>query len=200
VAQRLNGQPAPESVGLIAIDWRPQRVGSSAVTLESVVLRDHDGQPIAAESRDGLVNVTFVPDCRIGTIALEGRSDHSGVIVGNATGQIVQTEADGYFAISGGDSLSFELPGYLSAEADLRENLAAGQADDEPVDLGTVNMQAGDVNGDDRVDVLDLALIAQRYLTADPLADLNADGRVNILDLALVGGNYQQQGPLTVGQ
>lgn len=50
----------------------------------------------------------------------------------------------------------------------------------------------GDVNGDCTVNILDLAMVARRYLTAQgsllyaPMYDLNGDGVINILDLELV--------------
>ena len=46
------------------------------------------------------------------------------------------------------------------------------------------------------MDIFDLAFVAGRYDTDDPLSDLNADGRVDILDLSLAAGNYRQRGPL----
>jgi secreted trypsin-like serine protease len=52
---------------------------------------------------------------------------------------------------------------------------------------------SGDVNGDGRVDILDLAFIATHYGSADPAADTNGDGIVNVLDLAIVAGHYNQQ-------
>ncbi len=50
----------------------------------------------------------------------------------------------------------------------------------------------GDVNGDCAVNILDLSMIARRYLTAQgsllyaPIYDLNGDGVINILDLQIV--------------
>ena len=66
------------------------------------------------------------------------------------------------------------------------------------VDLGTVTLLAGDVNGDDVVNILDVAHVANNFLTKDPSADLNADGLVNIFDLVVVASNYRLQGPLAV--
>ncbi|MCB0167313.1 MAG: hypothetical protein KDI79_23995, partial [Anaerolineae bacterium] len=60
-ATRLSGYTQSIPDGLIAIDWRPQRVGSSAITLERVVLTDTNGQEINAEINDGGITVNFVP-------------------------------------------------------------------------------------------------------------------------------------------
>ena len=48
----------------------------------------------------------------------------------------------------------------------------------------------GDVNGDGQIDIFDLALVASRYGTNDPIADVNGDGVVDIFDLSLIAANY----------
>ena len=56
----------------------------------------------------------------------------------------------------------------------------------------------GDVNGDCRVDLIDLTMVAHRYLTARgsllyaPQFDLNSDGVINILDIQIVASHYLQ--------
>ncbi len=201
-AERLDVYTALEApTTLILIDWRPHHVGTSPVTLAEVVLTDHNGQAIEVTRESGTVEVAPVFQCSAGIVTLEGRTDHSGVIVTNSAGEQTQTQADGFFAIAGGDDIiNLEFPGYLSAQADLRQHMALEQAENGLVELGTIRMLAGDVNEDNVVTILDLAYIARHYLTADPLADLNGDGVVNILDLALVASNYRQQGPLTAWQ
>lgn len=190
------GNPINGTVSLIAIDWRPQRVGNSPVSLNRVSLTDSAGNPISSTLQSGAVQVNFVPNCNTGTVALQGRTDHSGVVVANTAGEQVETAADGYFAIIAQDRLNFKFPGYLAAQADLPQSTAVNQPEAEAAKLGTFSLLAGDVNGDNTIDILDLAYLAQRYQSTDTTADLNADGMVNILDLALIAGNYQRQGPL----
>ena len=54
----------------------------------------------------------------------------------------------------------------------------------------------GDVNDDCVVNVTDLVLVAQRYLTAvgsllyAPQYDLNHDGVINIIDIQIVAAHY----------
>ena len=56
-----------------------------------------------------------------------------------------------------------------------------------------------DQNGDDEVNILDIALVASVYETRlgdlgwNPIADLNNDAVINILDIALVAKAYGQK-------
>jgi hypothetical protein len=56
----------------------------------------------------------------------------------------------------------------------------------------------GDVNGDCKVNVLDLSLEASRYLIGigsllySPTYDLNHDGVINILDIQMVAAHFNQ--------
>lgn len=176
---------------VISVDWRLQgRTGTTSITVLAT-LTDVSGTRSVTQVAS--LTITIGPPCSTGLTSLQGRTNHSGVIVTNAAGQQSQSYPNGLFAISPQGPLSFTFPGYLSAQADL----APGAA--EPSDsLGNFTLLAGDVNGDHSINILDLVYLAQRYQSADPTADLNADGAVNILDLVLVAGNYQRQGPLTI--
>jgi hypothetical protein len=188
----VNGQN-----NLVGVDWRFQgRTGSPQIQVSSV-LTGANGNQINHLDQSGTMTIIVGPPCRTGTATLQGRTDHSGVIVTDAVGGQTQTYPNGLFAIAAGDHLSFTFPGYLSAQVDVPPSAAVGLPEGEVADLGAITLLAGDVTGDNRVNILDLATLAQHYLSAEPIADLNADGVVNILDLALVAGNYQQQGPLT---
>lgn len=50
--------------------------------------------------------------------------------------------------------------------------------------------QIADVNGDGKVNVLDLIFITQRWNTSDPTADLNDDNTVNVLDLVYITSRW----------
>ena len=77
-------------------------------------------------------------------------------------------------------------PGFLSAQ----RATPAGT-------LGSISLPAGDVNGDDVVNIFDMAVIAGRYGSGDAMADFNGDGVVNIFDLAMAAANYEKHGPVT---
>lgn len=185
---------------LIAIDWRPQRVGSSAVTITSLTLTDAGGQTISAPVLSGEVVVNFVPNCLSGSVALEGRSEHGGVTVTNAEGDQTTTLPDGSYAIPASSSLTFEHAGFVPAQADLSQQTLSAAAAGQQITLQRVTLPAGDVNGDRVVNILDMAYLARHYGTSDRLADLNGDGKVDVLDLALCAKNYWKQGPVVSNQ
>ena len=54
-------------------------------------------------------------------------------------------------------------------------------------------LSQGDVTGDGRVDILDLAFIAANYGGDNPAADVNQDGKVDIFDLVTAANNFGQQ-------
>ncbi len=199
-ANLVGGQTIDGARNLIAIDWRPQRVGITSVVLARVVLRDGAGQPLPFQVQNGMVEVNFVSSCAFGTVALQQRADHGGVVVTNGAGQQTFSLPDGSFGIPTSEMINFEFPGFLSARANLSSSLATTQGEAgqmASIDLGAIPLLAGDINGDNVVNILDLAYVASNFQSNDGQADLNADGVVNIFDLVTVAGNYQRQGPAT---
>jgi len=191
-ATLLGGGVISGSAELISVDWAPEAAGASALTLENVILVRSNNQVIPFTPQHGAVEVTNCGGVS-GVLNLQGRTDHSGVMISSSDGQQAETGADGRFNLPGGDRLSFSFPGYLSAQAEI----AAGQSSaGEATDLGALTLLAGDVNADNLIDILDLAYIGGHYDGADPVADLNGDGQVDIIDLVLAAGNYGQSGPL----
>ncbi len=83
-------------------------------------------------------------------------------------------------------------PGYLTAQAvNVRPH----------DDLGLVTLLAGDVTGDDVVNIFDLTVTAGSLnapvgnSTALEIMDFNGDGVITIADLALIAKNYNMAGP-----
>lgn len=136
-----------------------------------------------------------------GIILLQGRTDHSGTAIfltetscaeSSFTTPSATTKADGSFEIVAADDQDFEClrashAGYLSAQ----------QSFPSP-SLGSFILPGGDANGDQVIDILDLALIATLYRTDDPTGDINGDGLVNIFDLVITASNYQERGPVII--
>jgi hypothetical protein len=193
-ATLLGGNTISGTATLIGVDWQPVAVGNANLTLENVILVNNASQPIAFTAQNGQLQVTACGGVS-GTLALQGRSNYSGITVASSSGEQTQTGADGSFTIANADQLTFSYPGYLSAHLDVRAQLAQSSGTPDQLALAAVTLLAGDINADNRIDILDLAYIAKFYSSGDALADLNGDGTVNIMDLVLAAGNYGQTGP-----
>jgi hypothetical protein len=62
--------------------------------------------------------------------------------------------------------------------------------------MPTINLLAGDIDGNNVIDQMDALTIGMSYNTATPSqADLNNDGVINVLDLELLAHNYRKTGP-----
>ncbi|MCB0162992.1 MAG: N-acetylmuramoyl-L-alanine amidase [Anaerolineae bacterium] len=186
---------------ILTIDWKPLVAGTTTLELENVILANGQGQAIASSSLDGAIEVSDSCGSASGQLNLQGRSDHSGIVVTSADGGQVETQADGSFSIAGEPPFTFTYPGFLSGRADGELPAEVGQAENgesfQVSQLGTITLLAGDVNEDNIINILDLSLIAQEYRSDDPIADLNSNGLVDLLDLVMAASNYDQQGPLT---
>ncbi|MDP2953964.1 MAG: hypothetical protein Q8O76_11695 [Chloroflexota bacterium] len=143
----------------------------------------------------------------VGVVLLQGRQDHSGTLVSlypsetmtvtNSLGEFRFTDLVVNLSLGPQEyTVAVEVERYL----DARGSFAVAEGTTR-VDLGSVTLLAGDVNGDNAIDVQDLSAIGSLFgEIVDPLispVDLNADGRVDILDLALGASNFGQRGPLS---
>jgi hypothetical protein len=101
------------------------------------------------------------------------------------------TAANGTFELSASQpcTVTASHPGFLSARWIVDQPGALSWV------LPETTLRNGDVNGDGRINILDIAYIGARFEGQDPLADLNADGRINILDLVLAATNFGQSAP-----
>lgn len=126
-----------------------------------------------------------------GRILLQGRNNHQGALA-LVSGRSATTGEDGSFRMegvpAGTHELRAQMPGYL------RYSLP-----DLTVDEGSlatvpdILLQAGDINGDDTVDLFDLVAVSIRYGTQGAAGipeDVNGDREVNLFDLVLVSMNY----------
>jgi hypothetical protein len=114
----------------------------------------------------------------------------------DATGQVIISEpleTNGAYELEapvGTYTLRISAPGYLAARKSV--TLAANT----PVLVASVTLLAGDINGDNDIDALDLISLGAAFEVPPPLfaADLNADGRVDLFDLTLLAPNWRKTG------
>jgi hypothetical protein len=132
-----------------------------------------------------------------GKVALQGRTTFEGTqiavqpFVSPIAPQSTNTAADGTFGLSTTQpcTVTARHVGFLSTQWVVDQPGASQWILPEATLLG------GDVNGDGRIDILDIAYIGARFEGQDALADLNQDGTVNILDLVLAASNFGQTAP-----
>lgn len=138
-----------------------------------------------------------------GTVLLQGRTNHGGTKVTLATAPCdrgpreddvaLTTGADGKFQLQTTQAQPFQC--FRAA----KEGFLSAQQGSPPDNLGTITLPGGDINGDQVIDILDLAYIAGRYRTTDSKADITGDGLVDIFDLVITASNYQERGPIVIG-
>ncbi len=115
----------------------------------------------------------------------------------DGTASRTQTDSEGNFIFAG------LLPGAYRIDASCGGFLGATVmftlTDGQQLALPPVALAAGDTNSDNRIDLLDAALVASNLdHAADliPQADLNHDGMVDVRDLTLIGMQFGKTGPL----
>jgi hypothetical protein len=129
------------------------------------------------------------------TIAFTFRpTDGSDTILKTAT-----LAADGSFRLARIPRKSYIL--HIKGSRWLAKNVAVDASNGDVSGL-SVMLLPGDVSGNNRVNIADLALLSDAFgsTPASPdwneNADLNGDGKVNILDLGLLASSYGRQGDL----
>jgi hypothetical protein len=138
-----------------------------------------------------------------GTVFLQGRTDHSGVVVtildGGDPVASLTTGAKGEF--------SFTVPaGFYNLTVEMSRYLDGGASEYVPPNetyiLPPLTLLGGDSNDSDTINILDLAFQGARYGLSegdpgwDPAADINGDGTVNILDLTISANNFKKSSPV----
>ncbi len=180
----LNG-----SGDLLSIPLRGRAVGNTFLSFSALKLVDASANVIPIARADGQVTVTSDQATLSGRVLLEGRTDYSGTLVRLDGGAAVTTGADGrytFLTAAGTHTITFAHESYLSASA--RVVGVAGST----VTVSDVTLSGGDVNGDGRIDILDLVAVAAQFGSTSPspeTADINADGQVDIVDVVLVAKN-----------
>ena len=183
------------------ITWAALAEGRSAILVgKETQFEAVDGEVLPAGPVYNGVVLARMPGSIQGQVSLQGRETFEGISVsGSLSGTRFDresTDAEGVFVLTTSHGEGFytvlvSKPGYLSAQSDRPVQVTV----DSVVDIGTVTLLGGDVNGDDQVDIRDLSYVAWHFDEYDEKADINQDGQVDILDLTLTAGNFGKVGP-----
>lgn len=163
--------------------------------------------PGSRPTTDSGATATPFPNAAIhGTVNLQVLDDDSKVEIRVSSSECTDSVENSTVVATTNSSGFFEVSPPVGGQAyrclyAVQANYLFGQrAIVQAGNQGMVTLPAGDMNGDNKIDIFDVAYIGQRYDTAELSADLNKDGVVNIFDVAIVSGNYQAEGPIIVWQ
>jgi hypothetical protein len=132
-----------------------------------------------------------------GSIVIPGATDFSGVeaVLTIDDRQVTAiTDETGYFEFEGLRDGDFTIR--LEAEHYVKGCQAANVVEGGAVDLGSIELLAGDVNANGTIDFPDFLLIASNYRSNlgdddyDLSTDLNRDGTINFQDIRILFNNY----------
>lgn len=218
IAYAKNGSADTAATGdgmvLATITFRGKATGTGALSIGDVLYTDVNGVVLAntttlpaerlllddggASTGGNSLNVTVDPATSVsGTATLQGRSDATGITVTlNPGNQSASTNAAGTFTVTevGPNTYTVRASAtkYLSAQkGGVVVTSTVGSSGNNVTLLG------GDINGDDRINIQDLAMIGSRFGSSaagdTAVADINNDGVVNIQDIAIAAGNFGKQ-------
>lgn len=188
---------------LATVYFRATGTGRADVTITQVKLSGKPQPPqpppaIPAQSRNASFNLGACAQTGAmkGKVYLDGRAVHAGAAV--------TTDPGGSAALTLPDG-AFELPalaaGAYNVDVTHASYLRAGPRPfgisvGGTLNLGNVTLLGGDINGDDKINITDGAILAKSFArTRGPPeftinADINDDGVVDIYDLVMVGNNF----------
>ncbi|NOU98804.1 hypothetical protein GC097_02055 [Paenibacillus sp. LMG 31457] len=196
LAVNIGGNSGALSGGdLLRLRWNAKPLtgtSASAITLSNVVIANAEGEETVVAGTSHELTIAYVDKAALLALIAEAQQAHDGAVEGTHSGQYpAGSKADLLTAIHSAqivaDHTASTTQQVQKAAADLS---AALQTFKDSVITGI----PGDMNGDDKVSVGDLAIIAKYYgkSSADPdwnqykSADLNNDGVIDIADLAIV--------------
>jgi hypothetical protein len=189
----LGSTPALNGSGTVAtIRFHAKAAGTTPLAFSSLQLVDPSATPFPATHADGQVTVTSGTSqaTLTGKVLLEGRTNHSGTQVQVAGGPSTTTAADGSYTVvvsAGVRTLTFSHPSYLT------KSVSATAVAGSTVTVAQQTLLAGDINGDGKVDILDLVALGAQFGSTSPspaTVDINGDGVVDIIDIVLVATNF----------
>ncbi len=165
-----NGANAPIAVG----------INSVAITISPTVTTE---TPKTKISGKGTLSSGINPS----------RASDSLLNVSSQTVASTQLNSDGTYTLeapAGTYTFRISAPGYLSAQKSV--TLVLGTT----LSIPDVSLFAGDINGDNKIDSLDLISLGGAFeISPAPLAsDLNGDSVVNLFDLTLLAKNWRKSG------
>lgn len=183
---------------LFSLDFDALALGSTSISLSEALAAAPGGAAIHLERLAQAITIQPASASLVGQAQAGGRTNHSGLTISlsGPTAKSGVTNSSGDFKLTdlapGSYTVQAKRQGWLCAERYV--TLSVGQT----LTLPTARLLAGDINGDDDINIFDLVRVAYAYdgpASADPISDLNGNGEIEIGDLVLVATNYGQDCP-----
>ncbi|WP_171687162.1 cohesin domain-containing protein [Paenibacillus planticolens] len=183
---------------LLSVKWQVKPLTGSAQTaiaLSNVIIANAAGEETALDSVSHNLSITYTPTVdktALNAAIASAQSTYDGAAEGNQPGQYpagskaaLQTAI--HNAMAAADSASASQQQIDQAKADLDAAVHTFLA-------SVITRIPGDVSGDGKVSVADLAIVAKYYGKSNTdadwntckFADLNGDGKIDIEDLAII--------------
>lgn len=185
-------------INLATITFEGAQAGTAPLTFTDSLLLDPYSQELTHTVRGGEIVVSGDLMQIHGTCLLQPtlvRGDHADCTV-IAAGQSTTSDYTGYFELHVPAGTNYtamaSAAGYLSA------TISFGDVPGATIDLGAVELRAGDVNDDGVVDILDISAMGGCYTqgaTCLPQADFDRDGFIHLADMVAGAGNYLETEP-----
>jgi hypothetical protein len=219
----LAGPPQSTQTGIAArYHFRGVAEGTACFAVLQSTLVNADGYPVQhagvpqecvpvelSATASGVVNRQGIVVAAGAGAAGNGPVCSSVTAIGNETFGPTHTDAGGgynFINLPVGTYLfRAAYPGYLTSEkngVNVSTNVPA-------IDAGATTLRGGDVNGDNAINILDVATILSKFglpgvavrsasadcSGPDEAFDINDDGLINVSDLAITAGNWGKVGP-----
>lgn len=162
---------------------------------------DENGQILQAVSTSATVRIDDGIHGGTGSVSgnlnIPGVTDLSGrevVLTIDGRQITVITDETGHYKFEGLRDGDFTIS--LESDRYVQSCQAVSVSGSSSVDLGTIELLAGDVNSDGSIGIADFILVASRYRSIqgdnfyDSRGDFNADGTIDIQDLMILDSNF----------
>lgn len=194
IAANIGTEPASSNGDLLKLQWRakPNVSASSAVSLTNMIVADGDGRETQLDGYSHTVRIVSIDKTALKAMIDEAQNKHDTAVEGMKPGQ---------YPIGSKAALQASID---RARAVWSDPAATRQQVDRATDDLAAALQAflasvhtgnpGDLNGDGKVTIGDLAMMAKAYGKTDKDPDwslvsgydLNGDGSIDITDLAML--------------
>jgi hypothetical protein len=196
IAVNLDGDHSANAGGdLLKLRWNAKALtdtSATTITLSNLIIANAEGEETQVGETSHTVSIFFVDKASLHALIAEAQSAHDAAVEGTSVGQYpAGSKATLIGAINAARAVASNADATQPQVEDALTDLSrALQAFRSSVIVG----MPGDFNGDEKISIGDLAIVAKYYgkTSDDPdwnqfkSADLNNDGIIDIADLVII--------------